>query len=80
MWLANFIYICNCSYEKVEMQRKVGEVFDRFCSQESSYWHECDANASQEELHAQIAAIAEKILETRSTQPLAKLTWQREGI
>lgn len=62
------------------MQRKVGEVFDRFCAQESSYWHECDATASSEELHAQIAAIAEKVLETRSTQPLAELTWQRKGI
>lgn len=62
------------------MQLKVSEVFDKFCAQESSYWHECSATTSPEELHAHIAAIAEKLLETRSNQPLDKLTWQRKGI
>lgn len=62
------------------MQLKVSEVFDKFCAQESSYWHECNATTSQEELHAQITAIAEKLLETKSNQPLDKLTWERKGI
>lgn len=47
-------YAYCCSYEKLEFQRKVAEVFDKFCSQESSYWHEFDAGKSVEELQKHI--------------------------
>ncbi|KAL7737749.1 hypothetical protein ACLKA6_006140 [Drosophila palustris] len=61
-------------YEKVEFQRKVAEVFDKFSSQESSYWHEFDASQTAEELATQIADKAEMLLKQIPEQSLEKLT------
>ncbi|KAH8307226.1 hypothetical protein KR044_007966 [Drosophila immigrans] len=63
-----------CSYEKLEFQRKVGVVFDKFCAQESSYWHEFDACQTEENLHAEIAAVVEEVMKRTPSQALDKLT------
>lgn len=61
-------------YEKLEFQNKVAEVFDKFCKQEMSYWHEFDASQSAEKLHMQIAEKAEIMLKQVPEQSLEKLT------
>ncbi|XP_062128082.1 thymidylate kinase [Drosophila sulfurigaster albostrigata] len=61
-------------YEKLEFQRKVGVVFDQFCEKESNYWHQFDACQSEENLHAEIAAIVDVVLKETPSQSLAKLT------
>ncbi|XP_017010323.2 thymidylate kinase [Drosophila takahashii] len=61
-------------YEKVEFQGRVAQVFDRICSKEGSYWHQFDASQPAKDLHAQIASIAEAILEKVANQPLDKLS------
>ncbi|EDW32237.1 GL10538 [Drosophila persimilis] len=60
-------------YEKLEFQQKVAEVFNRICEQESSYWHQIDANQSVAEIHTQISGIAEKLQQQVDGQPLNKL-------
>ncbi|EDW61632.1 uncharacterized protein [Drosophila virilis] len=60
-------------YEKLDFQRKVGQIFDRFSEKDSSYWHTFEASKSQQELHAQIAIVAEKIVMQSAEKPLGKL-------
>ncbi|XP_034476346.1 thymidylate kinase [Drosophila innubila] len=61
-------------YEKLDFQRKVAKVFDKFCTQESSYWHEFDASQNEEQLQKQIAEKAEEVLKLIPEQSLEKLT------
>ncbi|XP_017078575.1 thymidylate kinase [Drosophila eugracilis] len=61
-------------YEKVEFQRRVGEVFDRICSKEASYWHQFNASQPADNLHSQIVTITEELLPKVATQPLDKLS------
>ncbi|KAH8232840.1 hypothetical protein KR026_000843 [Drosophila bipectinata] len=61
-------------YEKVEFQSRVSAVFDRICSNESTYWHQLDASQTADDLHSLIAGTAEKLLPQVATQPLDKLS------
>ncbi|KAH8401379.1 hypothetical protein KR009_005039 [Drosophila setifemur] len=61
-------------YEKVEFQNRVSAEFDRICTAESAYWHQLDASQSAEDLHTQIASIAEELLPQVATRPLDRLS------
>ncbi|XP_016985972.1 thymidylate kinase [Drosophila rhopaloa] len=60
-------------YEKVEFQGRVAKVFDQICAKEANYWHQLDASQSAEDLHAQVADIAVKLVHRVATQDLDKL-------
>ncbi|KAH8309407.1 hypothetical protein KR059_009228 [Drosophila kikkawai] len=62
------------SYEKVEFQSRVAQVFDRICYREASYWHQFDASQSAEDLHMRITSIAEDLLQKVEAQPLDTLS------
>ncbi|TDG50198.1 hypothetical protein AWZ03_003414 [Drosophila navojoa] len=64
----------NERYEKLELQRKVSELFDHFNERESSYWHQFDAFETKQELHSKISTITENLLLQVAEKPLERLT------
>ncbi|XP_030388067.1 thymidylate kinase [Scaptodrosophila lebanonensis] len=60
-------------YERSEFQRKVAAVFNRICSQESSYWHEIQAGKSVDDVHAEISKVTGELMQHVANEPLFEL-------